>query len=123
MSLKASVLKSNEAQKKALQKEIRAILASIDDELKAAHERGEHSISTTVQTIFAIPYMSNSDAQREVYYGILQSLKEREFEVSIHMAKDKTIFKIKWLSPEEEQEISMKHSILAEHTTELKKKG
>lgn len=122
MSLKASVLKSNDSQRKALAKEIRSILGSIDDELKAAHERGEHSISTTVPITFSIPYMSNKDAQREIYYGILQSLKEREFNVTVHLGNDKTIFNIKWLSTEEEAEMELKHAELAKHSAEIRKK-
>lgn len=122
MSLKASVLKSNESQRKALNKEIRSILGSIDDELKSAHERGEHSVSISLPITFSIPYMSNKDAQREIYYGILQSLKEREFTVSVYLGNDKTIFNIKWLSAEEETEMELKQAELAKHSSEIRKK-
>lgn len=121
MSLKASALKSNDAQRNSVSKEARAILGHIDDELKVAHDQNRHNVSITVPITFAIPYMSNKDAQRVIYYKILTSLLDREYNVTIQLEDDSTVFHIKWLSDEEEKEIELQNALLAKHTVSRKK--
>jgi hypothetical protein len=116
MSLKASVLKSNENQKKAIAKDTQAILAQIDDELKAAHEQGRHTASVSVPTIFSIPYMSNADTQRIVYYKILISLIDRGYTVDITLGKDSSVFNVTWLNEDEMKEIAEQNTLLAKYT-------
>jgi hypothetical protein len=114
--LKATTLKSNESQKKAFSKEIKGILGQIDDELKLAHDQGKHRIYTTLPITFSIPYMSNSDAQRIIYYKVLSSLLGRGFNVSIDLKKDSTVFEITWLSNDEFTEIELQNTLLAKHS-------
>jgi hypothetical protein len=121
MSLKASVLKSNEAQKKAVMKEVTHILAHIDDELKAVHDQGRHGVSLTVPITFSIPYMSNADAQRSIYYKILMSLIDRDFNVKIDLADDQSIFHITWLNEDEAKDIEMQNALIAKHSKPRKK--
>jgi hypothetical protein len=116
MSLKATSLKSNDSQKKNIKKEVNTILGHLDDELKLAHEQGKHSISLSLPITFAIPYMSNTDAQRAIYYKILVSLIDREFIPTIKLKKDSTIFHITWLSDEEHKEIDLQNTLLAKLT-------
>lgn len=116
MSLRASVLKTNEARKKALAKEITSILAHMDDELKIAHDKGMHGKSLTVPITFSIPYMSNADAQRYIYYHILTSLIDRDFHVKIELAEDKSTFHITWLSDDEAKEIEVQNALIAKFT-------
>lgn len=126
MSLKASDLKSNEEQKRCIEKEVSSILAYIDDELREMREKKQlqskarHSAAITVPITFSIPYMSNADAQRCVYYKILISLIDRGFHVSIELEEDKSTFKITWFSEEELREIELQNALLAKHC--MKKK-
>lgn len=121
MSLKANSLKSNESQRKAVAKEVNAILGHLDDELKVAHEQGKHKVSITVPITFSIPYMANKDAQRMIYYKVLTSLIDREFNVTIQLEDDATVFHVKWLSDEEEKDIDLQNALLAKHTVSRKK--
>jgi hypothetical protein len=116
MSLKASALKSNEAQKKSIKKEVTTILGHLDDELKTSHEQGKHDVSISLPITFGIPYMSNTDAQRTIYYQILTSLIERNFIPTVKLKKDSTVFYITWLSDEEREEIELQNTLLAKHT-------
>lgn len=120
MSLKANALKSNDAQKKAVAKEVTSILAHIDDELKTVHEQGRHGVSLTVPIVFSIPYMSNADAQRYIYYKILTSLIDRDFHVKIELLDDKSIFHITWLSDDETKEIELQNAVIAKHSRKSK---
>jgi hypothetical protein len=115
MSLKASALKSNEAQKKAIAKEAKSILGHIDDELKIAHDQGKHNVSITLPITFSIPYMSNKDAQRNIYHHVLISLLEREFNVKIALNETYTIFHITWLSDSEQKDIELQNALLAKY--------
>ena len=116
MSLKASALKNNEAQKKAVSKELNAILARMDDEIKVAHENGNHRVAVALPITFSIPYMKNADAQRTIYYHILTSLIERDFKtIEIELKQNATIFHISWLSPEELNQISLQSMLLAKY--------
>lgn len=116
MSLKANALKSNESQKKAIAKEVNSILAHMDDELKICHEQGRHAIIISVPITFSIPYMSNTNAQRTIYYKILNSLLERGFNVKIELKKDASLFHVTWLSDEELTDLKLQTEVLARHT-------
>jgi hypothetical protein len=115
MSLRADTLKSNEAQKRAINVEVRQILEHIDDKLKIEREDGTHGISVTVPIMFSIPYMSNKNAQRIIYYKILKSLLDRGFEVKIKLEEKKSTFLITWVSAEELAEIEEQNALLAQH--------
>ena len=116
MSLKASALKSNDAQKKSIGREVTSILTTIDDELKNAHDQGKHSIIVRAPITFSIPYMNNKDAQRMIYYKILTSLIEREFTVELELQKDISMFHITWLNEEELNELELQNALLAKYT-------
>jgi hypothetical protein len=116
MSLKANALKSNEAQKKSIAKDVTSILGQMDDELKAAHDSGRHSVSISLPITFSIPYMNNTDAQRIIYYKVLTSLLERDFNVEIDLRKNSTFFIVTWLSSDELSELELQNALLAKHT-------
>ena len=116
MSLKAENLKSNESQKKSLAKEVTGILGRIDDELKVGHEQGKHRINSALPITFSIPYMSNADAQRIIYYRVLTSLLERGFHVKTCLKESSTVFIITWLSNDELQEVELQTALLAKHS-------
>ena len=115
MSLKAEALKKNEAQKKAISREITQILRSMDDELKIAHESGKYKAQIKVPINFGIPFMTNTNAQRLIYSEILKSLIRRGFHPSIEIGKSFTVFWISWLSDEEKSEIKMQNELLAKY--------
>ena len=114
--LKASSLKKNEQQLSALSRELKNILARIDDELKVAHEQGKHSVNVSVPITFSIPHMKNSDAQRHIYYNILLSLLNRGFHPTFETTKDATCFHVTWLSKEEQNDIELQSITLAKYT-------
>jgi predicted GNAT superfamily acetyltransferase len=116
MSLRADSLKTNPNKIKAIMKEVKAILEHVDEELKAAYDRDDCKANVTVPITFAIPYMSNRNAQRVIYYKILESLLDRGYDVKIYMTTDQTIFIIKWLSEDEEKDIEQQNTLLAKHT-------
>jgi len=116
MSLKASSLKYNDQQIKAINKEVSLILGHIDDELKVAHEQGKHNISISLPISFSIPYMNNKDSQRSIYYRVLKSLLDREFNSEIELTQNSTIFHITWLSKDEMRDLEVQNAILAKYT-------
>jgi hypothetical protein len=116
MSIKASQLKSSESQRRAVNKEVSSILAHIDEKFKSADIEGVHNVTVSVPIIFSIPNMSNADAQRNIYYKILTSLIDREFEVVIELTDDKSKFHITWLSDEEMKEIELQNALIAKHS-------
>jgi len=122
MSLRADVLKTNPNKLKAVMKEVNAILGRIDDEIKSAYDRDECKVNVSVPITFAIPYMSNKNAQRAVYYKILESLLDRGYIVKIFLANDQTVFAITWLSEDEEKDIEQQNTLLAKYSTVVQKK-
>ena len=116
MSLKADVLKENEVQKKAIAREVKNILAHIDDKIKVAHEAGTRDpVKVSVPINFNIPYMSNRDSQRKIYYSIIKDLRERKFHVKVDLQENSTIFIVSWLSDEERAEIDYETAVIIEH--------
>ena len=116
MSLKADVLKTNENKMKSIMKEVNSILGHIDESIKTAYDQDKNSVVVSVPITFSIPYMSNKNAQRVVYFKILESLISRNYDVKINLETDKTYFIIKWISDEEEKDIKMQNLLLAKHT-------
>ena len=113
MSIKAEVLKTNPNKLKAIMKEVSSILGRIDDEIKNAYDHDECKAYVSVPITFAVPHMSNKNAQRIVYYKILDSLLNRGFIVEIHLATDRTVFLITWLSEDEKKDIEQQNALLA----------
>ncbi len=119
MSLKAEILKTNDAKKRTMLKEAKLILSRIDDDIKNAYDHDRTNVAVTVPITFSIPHVANSDAQRFIYYAILESLISRDFDVQIHFAADQTIFYIKWMSDEETREIEKQNELLAKYTMKI----
>lgn len=117
--LTANSLKNGDVLKKLIEKEVKIILYSIDDKLRIAYQQGtNHEIKVSLPITFGIPNMQNKDAQRAVYYRIITSLVERDFQVKIEIKPDKTYIYISWLSDDEKDEIDIQNKVLAEHTIE-----
>lgn len=116
MSLKADVLKENEVQKKSISREVKNILGHIDDKIKVAHEAGVRDpVKITVPINFNIPYMSNKDSQRRIYYLLIKDLKERGFHVKVKLEENSTVFIVSWLSEQERDEIEYETAVILEH--------
>jgi hypothetical protein len=116
MSLRADLLKTNENKMKSIMKEVNSILGHIDEDIKRSHDQDKNYTIVSVPITFSIPYMSNKNAQRIVYYKVLESLINRNYDVKISLETDKTCFVIKWVSDEEEKDIRMQNLLLAKHT-------
>lgn len=116
MSIKAQSLKAADVQIQAINREVTDILSRMDDEIKVAYEAGKHIVNCSVPIHFSIPYMLNSDAQRNVYVRIIRDLKKRGFSVKIQLGDPTVRFIISWLSDEEFQEIDEQMRELATHT-------
>ncbi len=114
MSITADSLKKF-TNNKVIETEIRNILIAIDFEIKKAHSVDATSINFPVPISFKSNEISNTDMQREVYYGVLKSLQDRSFEVKIHMDRTNTIFHIRWQSDTEQRENNYKNNVLAIH--------
>lgn len=116
MSVKASSLKYNDNKRKAIKKEVSTILQYIDDEIKKAYDCDKRTVSVLLPIQFSIPYMSNSTAQRIIYFEILTSLLDRDFCVEIDISKDKALFDVTWYTREEIAEIDHQITVIANHS-------
>jgi len=112
----ANALKTNDSQRAAINKEISGILGYIDEKVRAYHNEGIKVVPITLPTIFSLPNMSNKDAQRCVYYGVLQKLLDKHFNVEIDLKDKETIYTLTWLSDDERAEIDMQNAILAKYS-------
>ena len=114
--LHANTLRTNQTKKREIDKQVKDILSHYDDEIKVAHERGIHEVNLAAPITFGIPYMSNKDAQRIIYYMIIKSLKERGFNVYIDIQEQATSFEITWITNEERHDITLQTNLIAQHT-------
>lgn len=120
MSLKADTLKSNPNKLKLISKELNVILSHIDEEIKSAYDQDKTKLTVTLPITFAIANMSNTSAQRIIYYKILESLLARNYIVKIHMATEQTLLFITWLSEDEEKDIDLQNILIAKHSIQKK---
>jgi hypothetical protein len=115
--VKASQLKENSAQTRVILREVKAILACIYDKIRDAHDADVmNPVRVRVPINFTVVGMKNVEAQRRIYYLILQDLIQNEFNAKILMGKDGTIFEISWMSDEEKKQVDYEIEVLAQHT-------
>ena len=118
--LRAEKLRMNSLQKKAIDNYLKNFLSMIDEKIRIAHDSGgQDHIEFTLPTIFEVPNLDNKDAQRKIYAKIIQSLKERGFEVEFVMRDASAVFMVTWLSKGEQDEINYEISLIAKHTRTL----
>ena len=115
MPLYAKSLNRNEAQKTWIKSYTKEILASIDDDLRNAHEAGKKCTSVTLPITFSIPNMENREAQREIYSGVIIDLVNRGFHPKISITREVTALLITWLSPKTIEEVNEQTRILSQY--------
>lgn len=111
--LKAEYLKCNKSQQLHIKKETVTLLGYIDDEIRKAHDAGKTEIAIKLPINFSIPYMRNVDAQRKIYYNIITSLLNRNFQPKLYMKSDTTLLLVKWVTDEELEEVEIQNTLLA----------
>ena len=111
--LHARTLRENESQRVAVRKELSAILANIDAELKTAHDMGKNCVQVTLPIVFAIPYMDNAVAQRTVYYGVIKDLESRGFTVKCRFTARNSTMYVSWYNDDELQEMQAQMHYIA----------
>lgn len=112
----ANNLRNNNVQKRQIREYVIEILRRINDELKGAHQEGRHILVTELPIIFGITNMSEKAAQREIWFKIIECLKNKNYRVSINPREDTCLLKITWFSKEDEAEISHQISVISLHT-------
>lgn len=112
----ANKLRHSNIQKKALRDNIVEILRKINDELIVSHREGSYSIITTMPIIFDVPNMVNKASQRIVWYHVIKSLLDKNYRININPSKDFCRLQITWITPEDEQLISLQTNVIAQHT-------
>ena len=117
MSLNANHLKNNESQNRIIKNEISDLLTFIDEEIithRQSNPRPPAIISLPI--LFNIPNMSNAEAQKRIYCGIITSLKNRNFKPLFNIKPNSILLKVSWLSAEEMDELVKMDTLLAHHT-------
>lgn len=112
----ANALKSSNVQQREIKDHVIDILRRVNDELRAAHNEGRHTIIVEIPILYSISNMTIKDSQRVVWSCIIDILKNKNYRVFINPTHDKCRLKITWLSLAEEKEIHMQKQVLMDHT-------
>lgn len=92
------------------------LLETISSEIEAAIIRLACVVEVDAPTDFCVIGMRNEDAQRQVYYYTLRTLKEHGYNAGIRFLRDRVVFRVSWRSPEDEQRIQQMDDFIAQHT-------
>jgi hypothetical protein len=119
--LRADKLRMNSLQKKTIDSYVKSFLSLIDEKINAAHKAGgcDHIEYTLPIRFDDVPNLENKDSQRKIYAKIIQSLKERGFEVEFTLGDTSARLFVTWLSKAEQDEINYEISLIAKHTKTL----
>ena len=112
----ADKLKNSKLKNPLIQKEITQILSCIASDIKTAYRKDTNCVDSAVPITFNIPNMTNTVAQGMIYYGVLQALLDKKYHVQLIIGESKSVFRIKWLSEEEENTLNLQKLTLAKHT-------
>lgn len=111
----AVVLQKSANQQRQLRDFILEILKGFRDELQTARQSGQFELKTTMPIQFDVANMRNQDCQRIVWSNCIKILKDKGYRVKIHPQKKQCVIQIRWISKEDEQEVSSQMALLAEH--------
>jgi hypothetical protein len=115
----AKCLRNNNVQKRQIKEILVDILKRIDEELKTAHQEGRNSLMTELPLIFGISNMLEREAQRVIWYKVIEFLKNKNYIISINPREDTCLLKITWFSKEDFAEIKHQNDVIAMHTKPL----
>lgn len=107
--INATNLKYSKLQIGEVESIVKSWLATIDDSIEEAHEKGQVSVEVSLPIAFDIPNLERSAARRRVYALIVEDLTsiQRGFVVRLFMKKDESKIYVTWLT--EEDELLRKH--------------
>lgn len=109
----ADRLRNNNSSKQMLMAQITDILRSIKEEIRDAFKSGLHEIRVGLPITFALPNMSNADAQRMVWGSVIDALIKKNYRVRLYPKNDKCTLHITWLSNADESEIEHQNKLIA----------
>ncbi|AMN83617.1 hypothetical protein D5b_00190 [Faustovirus] len=92
------------------------LVKTIDSAILTQHDAGFNSLTYDLPVTFSVGNMSNKDAQIYVYSELLDIYqKQKEFDVELELAKEKTIMKLTWINGMEESERARRVEYIARH--------
>ncbi len=115
----ANNLRHNNVQKRQIREYLVDILKRIDEELKTAHQEGRHELITELPIIFGISHMSEKSAQREIWFKVIEYLKNKNYQVVIQPRDDTCLLKLTWFSQKDIAEIKHKITVIDMHTKQF----
>jgi hypothetical protein len=93
------------------------LVKTIDSAILTQHDAGFNSVTYDLPVTFSISNMSNKDAQIYVYSELLDIYqKQKEFDVTLELAKEKTVMKLSWINGMDESERNRRVEYIARHT-------
>lgn len=119
--LNADDLKINLNIKKLLDVEAKNILGIIDDEIKKAHSLGKHETTVSIPNILRISHLTNTEAQREIYYRIIISLLDRKFKPQLTIDEKNTYVNVKWMTETELADVKKQMDLIISVTKKAAK--
>jgi hypothetical protein len=115
----AKNLRSTNIQKRQIREYTIEILRRINDELKISHNEGKQILVTELPIIFNITNMSENNARREVWFNIIDCLKNKNYRISINPKPDSCVLKITWVGKEDEIDFKHKINVINLHTKQF----
>lgn len=95
---------------------IDGLTKTIDSAILMQHDAGFNSVTYDLPVTFTIGNMSNKDAQIYVYSELLDIYeKQKGFNVSLEILKDKTIISLSWINGMDENERKRRMDYIAGH--------
>ena len=115
----ASLLRSNNIQKRLVKELILEILKRLQQELLTAQHEGKYHIITSLPITFDIPNMVNKDSQRLIWSSVIEYLVKKKYRIWINPTNNNCKIKITWINIQDEAEINMQNNIIIKHTKNI----
>lgn len=113
--ISADRLKRSNVQRRTLGEYVANIRRYLQDEILKAHKEGRPFLITTIPSVFDVSKMSNKDSQIYIWGKTIEHLEEAGYRVTIKPTKESCLIKIKWKSPQEEEELNIYREIIYQH--------
>ena len=105
-------LKYNKSQLMNIDRHIRDILSTIDDEIKNAHDSGKIQIKYSLPYAFDVDNLTSGESRRRIHSNIISDIASRGFSIHYTKVNQKYYLLITWVTQEEKNKKEYEIEIL-----------
>lgn len=109
----ANKLRERSLQNRILNGLVHDILKGIKEDIQMAHKAGAHEVVAKLPILYDIPCVSNKNAQRIVWSGVIEALARKNYHMKLFPGDSECVLHVTWLKEEDLEMIEAQNKLIA----------